>query len=82
MGVAAPCNYEMFDCEALMEQRERRRGEGRCQPTRGCNIAASAHSLAAAAKDLHAESLAMTMNFPVNLTESLHLPAALDPATI
>lgn len=48
----------------------------------GCNIAASAHSLAAAAKDLHAESLAMTMNFPVNLTESLHLPAALDPATI
>lgn len=57
MGVAAPCNYEMFDCE------EGERGGGEVSTLYGgCNIAASAHSLAAAAKDLHAESLAMTMN--------------------
>lgn len=64
MGVAAPCNYEMFDCEALMEDREREKeGEGEVSTLYGgCNIAASAHSLAAAAMDLHAESLAMTMN--------------------
>lgn len=78
MGVAAPCNYEMFDCEARKE-------EGLQRGVNSAGVAAlplqRIHLLQkkreTKKKDLHA-----TRTLPVNLTESLHLPAALDPATL